>query len=252
MDLAFIRSEAFADADPEQRGTWLCLLAHCADQENGGVIADCRAWKERKWLGTCKVTADEVARDSSLWSWDGESLVVHGYPTTEEELLKRKRKGGARGGKQSRKAPAKDSLRDSLKDSLPHTTKVSDKDPAKDPAKDPDNREEKKREEKKRAEQSRAEESPLHDAFDAIEQDAQVQAAMRHEPPPPPPKGLSDFLVSHPRCYIGRDEREDWEATYRYYGWDIMHVMYQRLAAKHDRIFKSLALEWLDQNTEDD
>lgn len=99
LSLRVIRGEQFVDADPVDRATWLCLLAHCADVENGGRIASCRGWKCRKWQQLCGVTAAEIGRTCGLWSWDGDDLIVHHYPLDKESQVRSARANGAKGGR---------------------------------------------------------------------------------------------------------------------------------------------------------
>jgi len=73
------------DATPAQIGTWLRILALCTEAENGGVIAECRQWSERKWLTTCGVMPKEVLTDNPLLQWDGDNLIVTNYSVEHEE-----------------------------------------------------------------------------------------------------------------------------------------------------------------------
>ena len=104
IPLEDLRSDEFLGSDPVQQATWLKLLAHCADQENYGVIEDCRDWKDRRWLITAGVTLAEVAAESDLWAFVGDTLVVNGYCLNEQELVQKKRNGGSKGGRISRKS----------------------------------------------------------------------------------------------------------------------------------------------------
>ena len=94
-----MRSPEFIGSEPDQRATWLCLLAYCAEQENGGSIAACGEWKSRRWQQTCGVTTDEVCSHCDLWTWEGDSLTVWGYPVAKEQEVKTMREAGSRGGK---------------------------------------------------------------------------------------------------------------------------------------------------------
>lgn len=90
-------------AEPVDRGTWLMLQRYCIGQENGGRIAGCGAWKDRKWQQLAKVTLLEVQRKSELWAWDGQDLVVWEYPVEKEAEVQAKREiakvNGNRGGR---------------------------------------------------------------------------------------------------------------------------------------------------------
>lgn len=89
----------FVGAEPIERATWLSLLAFCCGQENGGVIAGCKAWADRRWQQLAKVTADEVTRVTELWKWDGDDLVVNFYPEESEDRVKAMRRGGKIGNR---------------------------------------------------------------------------------------------------------------------------------------------------------
>jgi len=99
LELATLRSEEYLGSDPIQRATWLNLLAYCADQENGGVIAGCTEWGSRRWLQLLGVTKEEVMTESSLWSFCGKSIHVWKYPKVKEIEVKKNRENGRRGGR---------------------------------------------------------------------------------------------------------------------------------------------------------
>jgi hypothetical protein len=87
-------SPEFIGSDPVERATWLCLMRYCAGQENGGIIADCKAWKDRQWQQLCRVTLAEVRANCRLYWWDGRNLRLFGYPTSKESEVRRKREAG--------------------------------------------------------------------------------------------------------------------------------------------------------------
>jgi hypothetical protein len=99
-----LRSPEYIGADPVQRATWLNLLGYCSEQENGGIIAGAKDWKDRRWMQTCGVTLSEVGADSELWAWAGDSLILWNYPVTKEHEVRAKREGGKSGGKASGEA----------------------------------------------------------------------------------------------------------------------------------------------------
>ena len=99
IEIRLMRSPEYIGSEPVERATWLNLLAYCAEQENGGRITGCAAWKDRQWQQTCGVTAEEVRIDSELWQWDGEDIVVWHYPGDKEAEVRAKREAGAKGGK---------------------------------------------------------------------------------------------------------------------------------------------------------
>jgi hypothetical protein len=106
IELSTLRSPEYLGSDPEQRATWLNLMAYCADQENGGRIELCSIWKDRMWQQVCGVTSGEVDQPSELWSWEGDDLVVLFYPIEKEEEVKVKREAGSKGGKSQSDAKA--------------------------------------------------------------------------------------------------------------------------------------------------
>ena len=101
IPVALLRSPEFIGADPEQRATWLSLLGHCCEQENGGRIQGCGGWKCRRWQQTCGVTLDEVTAESDLWTWDKDTIELAFYPVEKEAEVRAKREAGATGGRRS-------------------------------------------------------------------------------------------------------------------------------------------------------
>ena len=99
LELTTLRSEEYLGADPVQRATWLNLLAYCADQENGGVVKDCKSWGGRRWLQLVGVTSDEVLLDCDLCEWKNDSLHVWKYPKAKEIEVRQKREHGKKGGR---------------------------------------------------------------------------------------------------------------------------------------------------------
>lgn len=82
------------------------------------------------------------------------------------------------------------------------------------------------------------------DLFDEARKIMAADAAPK--PPLPQEKSFTDFRAVHGRCFIGRDERGDWEALYRTWGWDPMHDMHETLT--EDRIYLNAATQWLAKN----
>lgn len=93
-----LRSPEFIGSDPISRGTWLAVLGYCYEQENGGLIADCKSWKDRQWQQICGVTREEVDGSARLMQWQDNDLLVWNYPTDTEDEIKRKREAGRKGG----------------------------------------------------------------------------------------------------------------------------------------------------------
>ena len=117
-----IRSPEFLGCDPVARATWFCVLAYCADQENGGTLAGAKAWKDRQWQQLCGVTLAEVNGAAPLLAWQGDDLVVWSYPSSAQTVLEAKREGGRKGGlssARSKVAPKVEAVLDhSAKESL--------------------------------------------------------------------------------------------------------------------------------------
>lgn len=103
LNIQTLDSENFLGSEPVDRATWLCLLRYCIGQENGGIITDCLDWGDRKWQQLVRVTKKEATRQCDLWSWDGKTLIVWGYPVEKEDEIQQKREraktNGALGGR---------------------------------------------------------------------------------------------------------------------------------------------------------
>ena len=91
IEIETLRGSEFLGAEPVERATWLSLLGWCSAQENDGIIPDCSEWGSRKWQQLCGVTKEEVDMKSELYTYDGESLIVHFYPITQQAAVKAKR-----------------------------------------------------------------------------------------------------------------------------------------------------------------
>ena len=96
---ALFSSPEYIGAEPIQRATWISLLAWCCEQENGGIIEGCRSWGMRRWMQTCGVTDQEISVENELYHFDGDNLIVFGYPHEIQETLKTKRKTARENGK---------------------------------------------------------------------------------------------------------------------------------------------------------
>lgn len=103
LNIQTLDSENFLGSEPIDRATWLCLLRYSIGQENSGIIADCREWGDRKWQQLVRVTKKEAMRQCDLWAWDGNDLIVWGYPVEKEDEIQQKREraktNGAKGGR---------------------------------------------------------------------------------------------------------------------------------------------------------
>jgi hypothetical protein len=120
IHLPDLHSAKYIGSDPKERASWLSVLGYCCEQENGGRIVGCRAWKDRQWQQTCGVMLKEVESASKLLVWDGQDLTVVFYPIDSERVVQAKRLGGSRGGQLSGQARAKHTSTDTQ--STPSTT----------------------------------------------------------------------------------------------------------------------------------
>ena len=100
-----LRTEDFLGSEPTERATWLSLLAWCCAQENGGIIIDCKGWKDRMWQQLCGVTKSEVETKSFLFGFEGNNLVVNYYPDEAETKVKTLRENGRKGGRPKKRVP---------------------------------------------------------------------------------------------------------------------------------------------------
>lgn len=106
IHLKMLRSKEYIGSAPEERGTWLSVLGHSCDQENGGRILGGASWKDRQWQQTCGVTLNEIRRAKRLLLIDGEDVVVFGYPLEKQAEVEAKREAGRVGGLSSGKSRA--------------------------------------------------------------------------------------------------------------------------------------------------
>lgn len=94
LHTSILDSAEVIGADPTERGTWLMLLRYCIGQENGGIIVNCREWKDRKWQQLIRITKAEAMRPCDLYTWHGDDLHVTHYPAGKEQEIKRLREIG--------------------------------------------------------------------------------------------------------------------------------------------------------------
>lgn len=100
-------SPEFIGAEPAQRATWIALLGWCCDQENGGVVRGCRHWNDRRWMQTCGVTSEEVCLTSDLYRFEGDDLVVYGFPKELQDAVQARRLANRENGKKGGRPSAK-------------------------------------------------------------------------------------------------------------------------------------------------
>lgn len=104
LEIRTLRSPSYIGSDPAERATWINVLAFCCEQENGGRIIGAKGWKDRQWQQQCAVTHREVMRATKLLRWDGDDLVVTGYPHDKEMEVQEMRALGS--AKTDKKAAA--------------------------------------------------------------------------------------------------------------------------------------------------
>jgi hypothetical protein len=128
-----LRSPEFIGSEPVARATWLSILAHCVEQENGGIIQGCADWKDRQWQQTCGVTRQEVDEANLLCRWEGDDLWVFAYPHDKEAEVKAKRDGGRKGGQSKTQAKTEAARANGAK----HNPTKTQAEPKLDPSSDP-------------------------------------------------------------------------------------------------------------------
>jgi hypothetical protein len=99
IHVSVIDSAEFKSAEPVDQATWLKLLRYCCGQENGGVIEKAGDLSDRAWQGLVCATRGEVLRETGLWKWEGQDLVVNFYPEESESQVKAMRRGGKIGNR---------------------------------------------------------------------------------------------------------------------------------------------------------
>lgn len=88
IELSTLRSAEYVGSSPAERGTWLSVSAHCADQENGGRVVGGATWKDRQWQQACGVTMREVRAAHRLLAVSGEDIIVFAYPVEKEAQVR--------------------------------------------------------------------------------------------------------------------------------------------------------------------
>lgn len=104
LHVSVLDSVEFVGCEPVEQATWLKLLRFAIGQENGGRIAGCKSWKDRKWQQLTRCTKREVGAECDLWEWDGDDLLVTFYPVEKEEEVQRMRSLGNRTSEAKREA----------------------------------------------------------------------------------------------------------------------------------------------------
>lgn len=105
LHVSTLDSVAFIGSEPVDQATWLKLQRYCIGQENGGIIAACRDWKDRKCQQLLRITRAEMLRDCDLWEWRGNDLHLYGYPLDQEAKVIKKRGIARTNGQQGGRPP---------------------------------------------------------------------------------------------------------------------------------------------------
>ena len=92
-----VRSPEYVGSSPEERGTWVSVLAYACEIECGGRLSGAASWKNRQWQQACGVTLREVRSSSRLMRFEGDDLVINGYPVAKEHQVKQARGVGMAG-----------------------------------------------------------------------------------------------------------------------------------------------------------
>jgi hypothetical protein len=232
IHISTLRAPEFIGSNPTERATWLCVLGYSVEQENGGRIVGGVTWKDRQWQQACGVTLREVKGAGKLLLADGADILVNGYPSAKEAHVRQARKV-AHAGAMARWGSNAERHAD------PMPTGIAN-----------GNAEGKGREQEGKGRTGgTAVPPPSEDIFDP-ESMARAKAIMAADAAPKPPlpqsRSFTDFRAMHGRCFIGKDERPDWEALLRAYEWDAMHEMHEAL--KEDRIYLNAATAWLSKH----
>jgi hypothetical protein len=94
-----LRSPEVIGSSPAERGTWLMVVAYCAEQENGGRLAGGATWKDRQWQQTCGVTLREIQAAKRLLSIESGDIIVRHYPVDKQKIVQQNREIGRVGGR---------------------------------------------------------------------------------------------------------------------------------------------------------
>jgi hypothetical protein len=216
-------SPEFIRCDPTRRATWLMLLRFCAGQENGGRIAGAASWGDTTWQQMARVRLREVRAESSMWTWDGDDLVVSFYPVDKESEVRAKRDmartNGQRGGRPKGTNVGTNPGTDS-KPTLVNSAKAEG------------NGKEGNGKEVSAAAPPHAQGTDTGTAA----ADPLGMESMRPAPQAPLRLNFADWRiqVGH-RIFIGQDERAEWEALFAAEGWDSMCAGYAILDRKHPK-----------------
>jgi len=93
LNVATLDSEEFVFSTPVEQSVWLNVQCLYISQENAGVIPGTRCWTNRQWQQMVRVPRKDVLRESRLWEWRADDLVVKFYPHSSQLEVQAKRRG---------------------------------------------------------------------------------------------------------------------------------------------------------------
>ena len=93
-EVSTYRHPIYVGCEPVARATWWNVLCLCCELENGGRLAGAKGWNDRVWQQTAAVMLSEVNASAPLLTWDGDDLVVWGYPGKVQARLEASADGG--------------------------------------------------------------------------------------------------------------------------------------------------------------
>lgn len=130
LHVSTLDSVAFIGSEPVDQATWLKLQRYCIGQENSGIIAACKDWKDRKCQQLLRITRAQMLRECDLWEWKGNDLHLYGYPLEQEAKVIKKRgiarTNGQQGGRPPANQPETDIGSDIGSDSEPESESVKE------------------------------------------------------------------------------------------------------------------------------
>ncbi len=84
-----LRAAEFVHSSEKARLAWVLLLAYCAEQENGGLIAGAATWNDAQWMTICGVRRAVVLAAAPLLKIQGDNVKVWNYPKETEKNYKK-------------------------------------------------------------------------------------------------------------------------------------------------------------------
>lgn len=107
LKTSFLRSAEFLNADKDAKGTWICVMGYCVEQENHGRIVGGETWEDRQWQRAAGIDADDIKQGFPLLKIENGDVIVAGYPDDKQTEVEAKRISGIRGANSRWKADPK-------------------------------------------------------------------------------------------------------------------------------------------------